>query len=282
LILAELGQGGMGTVYRARDEWLEEEVAIKVLRADRPGGLAARRLRSEIKLARRVTHPNVCRIHEYGQAASGAAYISMELVRGVTLKRLLRQGGALPAAHACAASEQLLAGLEAIHDAGIIHRDLKPSNVMIDVRGTLKVMDFGIAKPWARGEGDVSTTGHPVGTPEYMSPEQGRGRPVDVRSDVYALGAVIFEMFTGRAMFTGESPLDVMLRHIHEAPPFDSAEAAAIPDPVRAVLSRAVAKAPADRYPTVRGMREAFIAAGAAPAPTTPPAARPPPAAAGR
>jgi len=260
-VLSLLGRGGMGAVYRAHDRVLDETVALKVLRSEAAAAPdMARRFRSEIKLARRVAHPNVCRIYEYGEDGP-RQYISMELVEGTNLKDVLRQRGALPPEEAYAVAVQVAEGLEAIHRVGIVHRDLKSLNVMIDGHGTARVMDFGIAKKIA-GEGTSSPSGsYVVGSPEYMSPEQARGQSVDFRSDIYALGIVVFEAFTGRVPFRGDTPVATLLMQLETPPPLDGPAAAAIPPPLRPVLRRALAKDPSARYPSAREMADALGAA---------------------
>ncbi len=245
-----LGRGGMGTVYRAHDRVLDEEVAIKVLRADlaaAPG--MAERFLTEIKLARRVSHRNVCRIHEYGEEG-GLRFISMELVEGQSLKDLL-QAGPLPPALAFDAMEQAARGLAAIHDVGIVHRDLKPANLTRDGSGRVRVMDFGIAK--AAGPSGDTTAGYLLGSPEYMSPEQARGRGADFRSDLYALGVVAYELFTGLPPFRGETPVATLLRQIEAPLPLD---AASLPGSVVPVLRRALAKDPRERQGSARELAD--------------------------
>jgi serine/threonine-protein kinase len=238
-----VGRGGMGTVYRARDLVLEEEVAIKVLRADvaQAPGMADRFL-SEIKLARRVSHPNVCRIHEYGEAGA-LRFISMELVKGKSLKDVLAAGPLSPE-RAFDVAEQAARGLVAIHEVGIVHRDLKPANLTLDETGRVRVMDFGIAK--SAGKAGDTTAGYLLGSPEYMSPEQARGRGADFPSDIYSLGVVVFELFAGRPPFRAETPVGTLLLHI-EAPPPLAAEEGRIPSPLASVLRRALAKDPSAR-----------------------------------
>jgi len=252
----QLGRGGMGMVYQARDRTLDEVVAIKVLRPD--FGQDPRmidRFKSEIKLARRIRHRNVCAIHDYGEDR-GLLYISMELVDGVDLKRILRERGGLPAAEAYELAIQVAEGLQAVHEAGIIHRDLKSPNIMVDGKGIARLMDFGVAKRF--GEGTVTATGNIVGTPEYMSPEQAQGRRLDYRSDIYALGIVAYEMFTGRVPFRGETPISTILKHINDPPPLDGPPAAKIPPDLTPVLRRCLAKEPAERYASARETAEAF------------------------
>src|SRR4029453_17518075 len=181
-ILEYVGKGGMGVVYKAHDRTLDDTVAIKILRQqpfDDPS--MPQRFLAEIKLARRVTHRNVCRIHDYGEADS-VRFISMQFVEGIELGQLVRRRGCLGADEGYDIALQLVDGLEAIHDQAIVHRDLKTSNVMIDRRGIALVMDFGIAKLW-EGEAGMALTasGQIIGTPQYMSPEQAQGTPLDQR-----------------------------------------------------------------------------------------------------
>jgi serine/threonine protein kinase len=254
-ILDVLGRGGMGTVYRARDRTLDEDVAIKILRADiatAPG--MAERFLSEIKLARRVSHRNVCRIHEYGEEGR-LRFISMELVDGRSLKDLLA-GGPLPAAEALDAVEQAARGLVAIHDVGIVHRDLKPANLSRDGSGRVRVMDFGIAK--AAGLAGDTTAGYLLGSPEYMSPEQARGRGADFRSDLYALGVVAYELVTGHPPFRGETPVATLLLHIEAPLPLGGS---AIPPALAPVLRRALAKDPRERQGSARELADELRAA---------------------
>jgi serine/threonine protein kinase len=252
-----LGRGGMGTVYRARDHVLDEDVAIKVLRADvaaAPG--MAERFLSEIKLARRVSHRNVCRIHEYGEERQ-LRFISMELVDGKSLKDLLQEGP-LPPAQARDAVEQAARGLVAIHDVGIVHRDLKPANLTRDATGRVRVMDFGIAK--AAGLPGDTTAGYLLGSPEYMSPEQARGRGADFRSDLYALGVVAFELFTGAPPFRGDTPVATLLLHI-EAPLPLARPGSTLPPSLVPVLRRALAKDPRERQGSARELADELRAA---------------------
>jgi serine/threonine-protein kinase len=263
-VIAPLGRGGMGMVFRAHDRVLDETVAIKVLRPDvAQDPRMAERFRGEIKLARKVRHRNVCAIHDYGED-QGLLYISMEMVEGVDLKRTLRESGPLPPARAFDVAMQIAEALQAVHDAGIVHRDLKTPNIMIDAAGCARLMDFGVAK--RLGEGTFTTTGHVVGTPEYMSPEQAQGHAVDGRSDIYALGVVVYEIFTGEVPFRGETPISTILKHINDPPPLDKA---ALPIAMRSLLRRALAKDPAARYSTAREMGEALREARSQPdAPT--------------
>jgi serine/threonine-protein kinase len=174
----------------------------------------------------------------------------------VDLKKVLRQGGGLSPQRAYAIAIQVAEGLQAVHEAGIVHRDLKTSNIMIDPDGVARLLDFGVAK--RLGDGTLTAAGHIVGTPEYMSPEQAQGKKVDFRSDVYALGVVLFEIFTGRVPFHGETPISTILKHINEPPPLQGSEAAGIPERVKPILRRMLAKDPALRYQSAREVAEAL------------------------
>jgi len=251
-----IGRGGMGMVYRAHDRMLDETVAIKILRPDFAADpRMAERFKSEIKLARKVRHRNVCAIHDYGED-QGLLFISMELVEGVDLKQMLRRGGGLPTEKAYNVAIQVAEGLQAVHDAGIVHRDLKAPNIMLDEQGAARLMDFGVAK--RVGEATLTATGQVVGTPDYMSPEQAQGKRVDFRSDVYALGVLVYEIFTGHVPFHGQTPISTILKHIHDPPPLDGPPAAGIPLEARPVLRRALAKDPPDRFQSAGEFAEAL------------------------
>jgi serine/threonine protein kinase len=259
-----LGRGGMGTVYEAHDRVLDERVAVKVLRADvasAPG--MERRFRSEIKLSRRVSHWNVCRIHEYGEEGA-LQFISMELLDGRNLKERLRSEGPLDAEAAYRLAIEAAEGLEAIHRVGIIHRDLKPANIMITTDGAVRLMDFGIAKPASAEPTVAAPSGYVLGTPEYMSPEQARGRPVDFRSDLYSLGILIYEAVTGRVPFRGDSPVSTLMMQAEDPPPLEGPAAARIPPPLVPVLRRVLAKRPEDRFASAGELAVALRAARAA------------------
>ena len=250
-----LGAGGMGVVFEAHDRVLDETVAVKTLRADAAESPEVRRrFLSEIKLARKVRHDNVCGIHEYGDE-EGLRYITMEFVEGVDLRRVLRRRGRLPQTEAFQVALQVARGLQAIHEAGVIHRDLKSTNIMLDAHGVVRVMDFGLEK---QSGVDTTLLGAVMGTPEYMSPEQARGQRVDYRCDIYALGVVIYEVFTGAVPFRGDTPVAVIAQHLNDPPPLEGSAAAAIPRPLVPVLRRALAKDPAARYQTIDTLIEAL------------------------
>ena len=192
--LEEAGRGGMGVVYKARDRETGELVAIKVLRpevaADR---LAADRFINEVRLSRRITHKNVCRVYEFTRAGS-VAYLSMEYVEGESLRSILSRVGAVNTRKGVQIARQICAALGEAHAQGIIHRDLKPENVMLDRSGNVKVMDFGIARLL---DSAATSTGGVMGTPAYMAPEQAESRPLDPRTDIYAVGLILYELLTG-------------------------------------------------------------------------------------
>ncbi len=271
-----IGRGGMGMVYRAHDRMLDEIVAIKVLRAELTGTAeAAKRFISEIKLARKVTHRNVCRIHDPGKDGS-ILYFSMEYVEGTDVKQILREEG-LSLDEAFDVCIQMVDGLHAIHEVGIIHRDLKTPNIMLmrDAlrRPVVRLMDFGIAKIESSGSsGSLTSTGQIMGTPEYMSPEQCLGEKIDHRSDIYAAGIVTYEIFTGQVPFKGDSPVATLFKHIQDQIPLDGTPAAArIPLPLVPVIRRALAKNRADRFASAlelaAALREAYARFKAGPAP---------------
>jgi len=261
-VLSPLGRGGMGMVYKAHDRMLDETVAIKVLRSEFANTTEmAKRFLSEIKLARKVSHRNVCRIHEYGED-NGIRYISMEFVEGTDLKQMLRDGGGLDPNDAFEVAIQVADGLQAIHEVGIIHRDLKTPNIMRDPRGVIRLMDFGIAKIAGMDHGSggaLTSAGQIMGTPEYMSPEQCLGEKIDHRSDIYALGIVDYEIFTGQVPFRGDTPVATLFKHLQDPVPFEGGEVVArIPAPAIPVLRTALAKNRAERYASAADLAKAL------------------------
>ena len=256
-ILGILGKGGMGAVYRAKDKQLDDVVALKVLRADvlQEDPTLLDRFKQEIKLARKITHRNVLRTHDFGEA-DGMPYISMEYLEGVTLKDLVKGKGALPSGVGLRIAKQMCQGLEAAHQQGVVHRDIKPHNMLIlPETGELKIMDFGIARV-SEVKGGVAaagltTTGTVMGTPDYIPPEQAQGRAADFRSDIYSVGVVLFEIFTGKLPFQGDSIMSVILNHIQQAPPRPSTVNARVPKELEAIILRCLEKDPANRYQRV-------------------------------
>jgi eukaryotic-like serine/threonine-protein kinase len=209
-ILRKLGEGGMGAVYAAHDTRLERVVALKIIvRGDEE--TARQRFWREARAAASLNHPNICQIYEIGEDA-GALFIAMELLEGDSLAGRL-QAGPMRIPEAVPIANAMLAGLSAMHGRGLIHRDLKPSNVFLTPHG-LKLLDFGLAKPWldtaAAPTADLTRTGIVIGTPRYMAPEQAMGEPVDARCDLFATGAILFEMLAGRPAFGGKTVIDVL------------------------------------------------------------------------
>ncbi|HEY3358082.1 MAG TPA: serine/threonine-protein kinase [Polyangia bacterium] len=252
----ELGRGGMGAVYLARDAELGETVALKVISGAYCCDLAAaERFRREASAARKITHANVIRIHDLG-SDNGIVFISMEYFAGLTLAQVLTRRGALPLDEVHDIFTQAADGLAAAHHAGVIHRDLKPQNVLVDAARHVKLIDFGLAK--ASFMEGMTATGLILGTPEYMAPEQIRGRPVDYRTDIYALGCVAFHMLTGAPPFRGESPIAVGFAHCTQPPPVLRQIRPDVPPPWEAAIARALAKEPAARFDSVEEMKRAF------------------------
>ena len=242
-IVSLLGRGAMGEVYRADDLRLEQAVALKLLAT--PAGYgdhATERFVREVRLARAVAHPNVCRVYDIGDA-DGRHYLSMEYVDGETLASLLRRIGRLPREKALDIARQLCAGIAAAHDQRVLHRDLKPANIMVDGRGQIRIMDFGIAVP-----SDETSTRESAGTPGYMAPEQLTGARLSERTDVYAIGLVLYELFAGHPFHSGGSLLGDDRR-----PPFPELDA-----DVAAVVARCLESDPAKRPPSALAIAKAL------------------------
>jgi serine/threonine-protein kinase len=215
------------------------------------------RLKSELKLARKITHPNVLRTFDFGEV-DGMQYISMEYVRGVTLRFLLDREGRVPYSAGLRLAKQLCAGLGAAHAAGVLHRDIKPENLILDSAGNAKLMDFGIARPTTRLTPGQTQAGWVVGTPQYLSPEQIEGKEADERSDIYACGVVFHEIFTGHAPFRGDNPMQILLQHLHETPPPPSNLWPEMPKELEALILRCLEKDRDKRYRNVAALQTAF------------------------
>lgn len=251
-VLGTLGKGGMGIVYRAEDKRLDEVVALKVLRPEvlENDPTLLQRFKEELRLARRITHKNVLRTHDFDVTQDGTPYISMEYLEGVTLKELVQGKGALPVGVGLRIAKQMCAGLNAAHQQGVVHRDIKPHNMLIiPETGELKIMDFGIARrSEVHSDGGLTTDGMVMGTPDYMAPEQAQGHPADFRSDLYALGVVLFEVFTGRLPFQGETVMATVLKHIQEPAPDPRQANPRLPEDLARLILRCLAKDPAARF----------------------------------
>jgi serine/threonine protein kinase/tetratricopeptide (TPR) repeat protein len=245
-VTEELGKGGMGRVYKAFDNEVGEYVALKVLRPEISADESiVERFRNELKLARRISHRNICRMFDIGRAQE-TTYIAMEFVSGEDLKTLLRRVGQLPARRTVAIAVQVCEGLAEAHRLGVVHRDLKPQNIMVDREGNARIMDFGIARSLS-GKG-VTEAGVILGTPDYMSPEQLEGKEADQRSDIYAFGAVLFEMVTGEPPFEGETPLVVATKHKTEKPRDPRGLNPQMPEALGRFILRCLEKAKETRY----------------------------------
>jgi serine/threonine-protein kinase len=280
-ILRKLGTGGMANVYLAEDEVLGRRVAIKIL-DDRHAGdeQFVERFRREAKNAASLSHPNIVSIYDRGEA-EGTYYIAMEYLDGRSLKELIVARGPAPIPLAVDYARQILAAIRFAHRNGIVHRDIKPHNVLVDGEGRLKVTDFGIARA---GVSQMTEAGSIIGTAQYLSPEQARGAPVDQTSDLYSVGVVLYELLTGVVPFSGDTPVEIAMKHLSNVPEPPSAKRADVPRDLDMVVMRALAKDPSERYQSAEEMDADLrrINRGAAISPVTEEAAtaiiaRPPP-----
>lgn len=257
-VLSELGAGGMGVVYKARDLELDDIVAIKMLRgAAVMDAEQLDRLKSEIKLARKITHPNVLRTFDFGES-DGRPYISMEYVRGMTLRYLIKQAGRIPFSAGLRIAKQLCAGLGAAHEVGVLHRDIKPENLILESSGNAKLMDFGIARPIRRSEPGHTQQGMFVGTPHYAAPEQLAGDDVDHRADIYASGVLLCEMFCGKLPFTGSNTMEIYMAQMQQAPIKPSEYWPEIPAGLEALILRCIERRADDRFQSVDNLGAAL------------------------
>lgn len=247
-ILSVLGKGGMGVVYKARDLELDDVVAIKMLRSEAlADGDQLERLKSEIKLARRITHPNVLRTFDFGEI-NGLPFISMEYVRGMTLRFLLEQSDRIPYSAALRIARQLCAGLQAAHEVGVLHRDIKPENLILEASGNAKLMDFGIARPIRRQAPGSTDPGMYVGTPAYSAPEQLSGQDVDHRADIFASGVLMCELFCGGLPFAGNSTVEIYMNQMQFEPKSPREMWPQIPPALEALIRRCIQRSVNDRF----------------------------------
>ena len=252
-IIEELGKGGMGKVYKAFDKEVQAKVALKLIKPE----IAADkdtidRFRNELKVARDISHKNICRMYDLGRDG-GNYYITMEYVPGEDLKNMIRMSGQLGVGTAVNIAKQVCEGLSEAHKLGVVHRDLKPSNIMIDRNGNVRIMDFGIARS-IKGKG-ITGAGVMIGTPEYMSPEQVEGKDLDQRSDIYSLGVILFEMLTGRAPFEGDTPFIVGVKHKSEIPKNPKEFNAHIPEDLSRLILKCLEKTKATRFQSADELR---------------------------
>jgi eukaryotic-like serine/threonine-protein kinase len=252
-ILRKLGSGGMANVYLAEDEDLGRRVAIKIL-SDRYASddNFNERFRREAKSAASLSHPNIVPIYDRGEA-DGLPYIAMEVIEGRTLKELVMTRGPLPIAQAVEYAKHILGALRFAHRHGIIHRDIKPHNVLLGAEDRVKVTDFGIARA---GASQMTEVGSIMGTAQYLSPEQARGAPVAAPSDLYSAGVVLYEMLTGKTPFNGDTPIEIAMKHLNEAPRPPSELRSEIPAELDLIVLRALAKDPHDRYQSAEEFSE--------------------------
>ena len=259
-LLEPIGHGGMAVVYRARQETLDRTVAVKVLSEN----LAAspefmERFRREARTAANLRHPNVITVHDFGEDERGVPFLVLEYIEGPTLADLMDAG--LDDSRVPNLLDQIAAGLDYAHARGVIHRDIKPGNVLLTDDGRAVLADFGLA--WLLEGAHLTLTGGVIGTPEYMSPEQAAGEPIDHRSDVYALGVVLYEMLVGERPFVAETPIGVLLKHLQDPAPSILDARPDLPAAVGQVLDRCLVKDPAERFASAgelaRAFRDAFL-----------------------
>jgi eukaryotic-like serine/threonine-protein kinase len=254
-----VGRGGMAEVYRARDIRLDRIVAVKTLRADLARDqIFQARFRREAQSAASLNHPNIVAVYDTGEDMTTGLpvpYIVMEFVDGRTVRDLLQDGHRLLPERSLEIIDGVLRALDYSHQAGIVHRDIKPGNVMVTRNGDIKVMDFGIARAMSDAQATMTQTAQVIGTAQYLSPEQARGERVDARSDLYSTGCLLYELLTGRPPFTGDSPVAIAYQHVRENPVPPSWVDPDVPSWADAIVLKAMAKSPADRYQTAAELR---------------------------
>lgn len=250
-ILELIGEGGMGRVYKARDLELDRLIALKTIRSEKGRDpQVVQRFKKELLLARKVTHKNVVRIHDLGEA-QGIRFFTMEYVEGQSLKQIIRQRGALPVDQVLTMAKQILGALEEAHSQGVIHRDLKPQNIMVDQSGSPQIMDFGIARSAEETE-DITATGLVIGTPDYMSPEQARGEKAGAQSDLFSFGVILFEMLTGDVPYKADSPISKVMMRLTQKPPAPHDINPETPRYLESVVLKCMEVDPSLRYKTAK------------------------------
>jgi len=260
-IIEVLGRGGMGTVYRARDLELDEDVAIKTLRPELlTDATLLARFKDEIRLARRLSDQNIVRTHDFGEW-SGVCFLTMEYVEGITVRELLDTRGRLSVSSTLAIAAQLAHSLRVAHEHGVIHRDIKPQNLLLDHAGVLKVMDFGVARLTERSS-SLTEAGLVIGTPAYMPPEQLLSEEVDARSDLYAAGVVFYECLTGKPPFEANSATALVAKLLTQDAIAPATMNTEIPPALSALIMRLLAKEPNDRVQTAAELSEQLMGLG--------------------
>ncbi|MDP8958050.1 MAG: Stk1 family PASTA domain-containing Ser/Thr kinase [Actinomycetota bacterium] len=258
-LVTHLARGGMADVYEARDLLLDRRVAVKVLHSQLASDQAfVRRFRREAQAAANLSHPNIVSIYDWGHGDEGTYFIVMELIDGRTLREILRVEGRLLPRRAAEVAAEVASALAVAHRAGLVHRDIKPGNIMLTPTGNVKVTDFGIARAWDDSS-ELTRTGAVIGTATYFSPEQAQGQAADERSDIYALGVVLYEMLTGHPPFIGESPVSVAYQHVSSVAPPPSHENPDIPPRLDTVVMRSLEKPPDRRYQAADELREDLL-----------------------
>src|SRR5437660_12048549 len=250
-----LGRGGMGTVYKAIDETLDREVAIKVLHPEVAESETVKRFRAEAVTVAKLNHPRIAHVYELTREGDNLLMV-MEYVRGETFEKLSTRVGALPLDRAIGLCSQVLEALHHAHNVGIVHRDLKPANLMLGANGDVKVMDFGIAR--VIGTEHMTNDGLMMGTPAYMAPEQVRGQEVDQRTDVYSMAVVLYRLVTAQLPFKADTAVAMIQSQLNDPPTPSRRYRADLPEWLDRVLTCALAKSPADRYQTADQLREAL------------------------
>jgi serine/threonine-protein kinase len=258
-IEARIGEGGMGVVYRATHVVLKKNLAIKVMRGEQANDPdVVQRFVQEARASSAIGHPNIVSISDFGTTADGAVYFAMEYLQGQTLGEAMVKGR-LARDRALSIFIQMASALEAAHAVGIIHRDLKPDNIFLtrepEHEDFVKVLDFGIAKV-RNAAAKITRTGMVFGTPHYMSPEQAAGQTVDHRSDIYSMGVIMYQVFAGQLPFDSESYMDVMTKHMYEAPPLPSGLRPDLRGPIENIIMKALQKKTELRYATMLRLRE--------------------------
>ncbi|MGB6339916.1 MAG: protein kinase [Candidatus Aminicenantaceae bacterium] len=247
-IIEELGKGGMGKVYKALDREINEKIAVKIIRPEiATNKKIIERFHNELKMARTITHKNVCRMHDLGKDGD-TRFITMEYVSGEDLKKSIRRMGPLTVRKTLSIGKQICQGLSEAHHLGVYHRDLKPHNIMIDREGNAKIMDFGIAL--SQKANGITDSNIIIGTPQYLSPEQVEGKMVDQRADIYSLGVILFEMVTGQVPFDGDTTLSIAVKHKTEIPRDPKEFNAQIPEELSQLILKCMEKEPEKRYQT--------------------------------
>lgn len=256
-ILGLISEGGTARVYKAHCRMLDRIVAVKILKDEYSSDLVfVQKFKTEALAAAQLSHPNIVNIYDVGQQ-NDIYYIVMEYIQGQTLKEIINQEAPLPLEQAITIASMICDGLHHAHEKGVIHRDIKPNNIIVTESGIVKVADFGIAK--AISKKTITYGGNIVGSVHYLSPEQARGEPVTRTTDIYSVGCILYEMLTGQVPFDAESPIAVALKHIHDEPTSPRLLNESIPRGVEAIILKAMAKVPSQRFATAQELRNALL-----------------------